>query len=315
MSNAAAAEQAERQLTVAKPALPAFNLTPQTLAEAMELAKLMAESDLVPKDFHGKPGNVLVAVQMGSEIGLGPMASVQNIAVINGKPGVYGDAGKALLLAAGCLIEEADIEEIRKTGIARCRITRPNGVPTERTFSVEDAKTAQLWGKQGPWSTMPYRQMAWRAFWFAARDGAADILKGLGGGEELRDIEPRNITPEAERPSSTVPPRKSERLTLQPATTTEGTKVEETAAQDKPAETNGSPEASAQKPTAGGDPDFKLVTKLLKLMPDYNRKHGNGAATALMEKTYEVDQASKLRPDEAAEFLAILEKDLGRSAS
>lgn len=171
-----------------------FTLAPQNLTEAMEFAKMMADSDLVPKAFKGKPGDVLIAVQMGGEVGLQPMASIQNIAVINGKPGIYGDAGKAILLANGCIIEENDIEIIKKSGRAKCKITRPGRPPVERTYSIENAKTAGLWNKEGPWRTNPERQMAWRAFWFAARDAAADLLKGLGGAEELADYE-KEINP------------------------------------------------------------------------------------------------------------------------
>jgi hypothetical protein len=173
----------------------AFSLVPKNLDQAMELAKLIADSDLAPKDYKGKPGNVLIAVQMGQEVGLPPMSAIQNIAVINGKPGLYGDVGKAILLAAGFIIEEDDVEIIKKTGMGRCRITRPGHPPVERTFSRESAKTAGLAGKQGPWSQYPERQMAWRAFWFAARDAAADVLKGLTGAEELRDVEMKDITP------------------------------------------------------------------------------------------------------------------------
>jgi hypothetical protein len=72
--------------------------------------------------------------------------------------------------------------------VARCTITSPRGHKTVRSFTIEDAKQAKLWGKDGPWSTYPYRQMSWRAFWFAARDSAADVLKGLQGVEELRDM-------------------------------------------------------------------------------------------------------------------------------
>ena len=167
-----------------------FSLAPQNMTEAMEMAKLMADSDLMPKDYKGKPANVLVAVQMGSEIGLGPMASVQNIAVMNGKPSLYGDAGKALLLSQGCIIEEDDIAVVKTHGRGRCKITRPGRPPVERTFSLENAKTAGLLGKEGPWRTYPERQLAWRAFWYAARDAAADILRGLSGAEEIRDIQP-----------------------------------------------------------------------------------------------------------------------------
>lgn len=170
-----------------------FSLNPASLKEAIELSELMAKSDLVPKDYKGKPGNILVAVQMGAEIGLPAMQSIQNIAVINGKPSIYGDLGKALLLAAGCDIDEDDIEKIKKNGKARCKITRPGRTPVERTYSIENAKTAKLWGKEGPWTTNPERQMAWRAFWFAARDAAADFLKGLGGAEELMDIPAKDM--------------------------------------------------------------------------------------------------------------------------
>lgn len=165
-----------------------FSIVPQNLNEALQLAEMMAASELVPKAFRNKAADVFVAMQMGGEIGLSPMAAIQNIGVINGKPGLYGDAGKALLLAAGCIIEEDDTAIVQQNSRARCKITRRGRPPVERTFSVEDAKTAGLWNKEGPWRQYPHRQMAWRAFWFAARDAAADILKGLGGLEELADI-------------------------------------------------------------------------------------------------------------------------------
>jgi hypothetical protein len=172
-----------------------FSLVPKDLTEAMKLAELIANSDLAPKDFKGKTGNVLIAVQMGAEVGLSPMAAIQSIAVINGKPSLYGDVGKAILLSNGFVIEEWDTEKIKQAGYARCRITRPGHPPCERTFSIEDARTAGLWEKSGPWSTYPERQMAWRAFWFAARDIGSDVLKGLSGAEEVADLPPKDITP------------------------------------------------------------------------------------------------------------------------
>lgn len=181
-----------------------FSLVPKTMDEAFKLAEMMANSDFVPKAYQGKPGNVLVAVQMGQEVGLKPMAAVQNIAVINGKPGLYGDSGKAILLSNGCQIDEDDVEVIKKTGMGRCKITRPGHPPCERTFSIASAKTARLWGKDGPWTQYPERQMAWRAFWFAARDIASDLLKGLDGAEALVDMPvEREINPFPARQTGT----------------------------------------------------------------------------------------------------------------
>ena len=67
-----------------------FSLTPSSLKEAMEYAQIIANSTMVPKNYQGKPGDILVAVQMGAELGLKPIQALQNIAVINGRPSVYG---------------------------------------------------------------------------------------------------------------------------------------------------------------------------------------------------------------------------------
>jgi hypothetical protein len=165
-----------------------FDLSPQTFEQALTFSEYLAASDMVPKAYRGKPGDCLIAMQWGYEVGLKPLQALQSIATINGKPGVFGDAGKAILLAAGCIIEEDDGEIVKTKQRGRCKITRPGRPPVERTFSLEDAKTAGLWGKEGPWRTYPWRQMAWRAFWFAARDAASDLLRGLPGVEEVVDM-------------------------------------------------------------------------------------------------------------------------------
>lgn len=77
----------------------AFNLAPRNFDEAWRLAEILADSELVPKDFRSKPGNVLVAIQWGNEIGLGALQAVQNIAVINGRPSLWGDAVLELVTA------------------------------------------------------------------------------------------------------------------------------------------------------------------------------------------------------------------------
>ena len=39
-----------------------FDLSPQTFEQALTFAGYLADSDLVPKDFKGKPGNCLIAM-------------------------------------------------------------------------------------------------------------------------------------------------------------------------------------------------------------------------------------------------------------
>jgi hypothetical protein len=175
---------------------------PSSLGEAMELAKLIADSDFAPKDYKGKPGNVVIAIQMGHDIGLKPMQALQNIAVVNGRPSIYGDALPALIMASGNM--ERFHETLEGTGDARVAvcIVKRKGMPDEirRTFSVADAKKAGLWTKAGVWQNYPDRMLTMRARSWAFRDGFADSLMGLSVAEEAIDIPPSvsvmDVTPE-----------------------------------------------------------------------------------------------------------------------
>lgn len=164
-----------------------FDLTPTNLAEAMEYSKIIASSDMVPKTYLNKPGNVLVAVQMGAELGLKPLQALQGIAVVNGNPTIWGDAMWALVLSHP---EYEDSKEDKTDLKCTIWLKRRNRSPVTVTFSMEDAKKAGLAGKQGPWQTAPKRMMQLRARAFAARDLFADALKGIKTTEEVRDYKP-----------------------------------------------------------------------------------------------------------------------------
>ena len=172
-------------------------LEPTNLKEAQEFATTLSKSGLVPKDFQGKPANILVAVQWGYEIGLAPMQALQNIAVINGRPSLWGDSLLALVKQhknfAGC-------REWMEGKIAFCEIKRTlNNGEMEATlaqFSEADAQKAGLLNKQGPWRQYPKRMMQLRARGFAIRDAFPDAIKGLITAEEAMDYPPeKDITP------------------------------------------------------------------------------------------------------------------------
>lgn len=174
-------------------------LTPTSLQEAMQIADLLAGSDIVPKDYQRKPGNILVAMQWGAEIGLQPLQAMQNIAVINGRPSIWGDAMLALVRSSGLL--DFIREELSEDGTkAICTVKRKGEEPTVSEFSMEDAKKAGLSGKQGPWTQYPKRMMKLRARSYALRDVFPDVLKGMAIAEEEKDkeidITPATVTPE-----------------------------------------------------------------------------------------------------------------------
>jgi hypothetical protein len=163
-----------------------INLSPTNMSDAIRFSEMLANSTMVPKDFIGKPGNIMVAIIMGYEVGLQPMQAIQNIAVINGRPSIWGDAMLGLIQShPECedVIEEFD----EKTWVAVCTIKRRGRTPTVRQFTQEDAKRAKLWGKTGPWIEYPQRMIRLRARSWACRDSFPDALRGLRCAEEERD--------------------------------------------------------------------------------------------------------------------------------
>jgi hypothetical protein len=161
-------------------------IVPQTIEEVFRLATAIAKSGMAPRDM-GSPEKLTVAILHGLEIGIPPMMAINKIAVVNGRPTLWGDAVPALLLSKGFRIRE-EMETGPSGRTAICSVIRPNGERIERTFSEADAKTAGLWGKQGPWKQYPDRMLQMRARGLAARDGAADVLSGIYLAEEAQDI-------------------------------------------------------------------------------------------------------------------------------
>jgi hypothetical protein len=164
-----------------------MKLQPTSLNEAMAFAKILSTSALVPKSYQGKPADILVAMQMGDELGLPPMTALRGIAVINGRASLYGDIVIALIKNHPDFVDMIETESADKTDYT-CEIHRKGCSPVTSTFSIDDAKRAKLWGKEGPWTQYPQRMLKWRARSWACRDAFPDALGGLTTVEENLDI-------------------------------------------------------------------------------------------------------------------------------
>jgi hypothetical protein len=228
----APAEQAVRQdntqkqarLPVAAGAFPRA-IVPTNMDEAWRVATLLVRSGLAPRDVN-TPERAMVAIMTGLELGLPPMTAIQRIAVINGRPCIWGDAVPAVAQRTGLLV--AWDEGINGEGddmYAYCRVTRrvdsESTITRSSTFSVVDAKKAGLWstdakvtrkGRNGesytkdndsPWYRFPKRMLQMRAR-VAFRDLFADAMCGLYIAEEMAgrdsDAEMRDVTPRIHNP-------------------------------------------------------------------------------------------------------------------
>lgn len=171
------------------------------------VAEKLSKTQMVPKNYIGKPMDIMVAIEMGMALGLSMLQSLQDIAVINGKPTMYGDGMLAVVQghpAYEWIKEEFMVDNGKIIG-AQCTVKRRNHEPHTVQFTIEDAKTAKLWMRKGasghdtPWVTNPNRMLQMRARGFALRDMFSDALRGIKSVEEVQDY--IDVTPSS-RPSA-----------------------------------------------------------------------------------------------------------------
>jgi len=179
-----------------------------TLDDVRHFAAAIMSSSFCPDAYRGKPKDALVAILAGRAVGLTPIQSLNGIAVVRGKPSMWGDARAAVVLA-GCQVEyvrewfELDGKTVNPSGMYPALNEFPEGLtacwsskrkdaseptPVVR-FSVGDAKLAGLWGKAGTWSSYPLRMLHMRARAFGERDYYADALHGIGQLEEEMEVD------------------------------------------------------------------------------------------------------------------------------
>lgn len=169
---------------------------PDSIESLWRLCNIVHSSGIGPKSLATET-QLVVAALYGRELGMTFMQSLQSIAVIEGKPALYGDAAMSLVRSSGvCEYVHESIEGDGDSMKAVCVSKRkdcPQPVRTE--FSVADAKAAKLWGKRTkngydtPWVTYPKRMLQMRARGYNLRDNFADKLSGIRTVEELQDIE------------------------------------------------------------------------------------------------------------------------------
>jgi hypothetical protein len=198
-------------------ALTDSGFTLSNIDDAYRFAGWTIKAGFAPKGIDS-PEAVVVCWQYGKELGISYMSALQNIAVINGRPSIWGDLALGLILSSGLCEEyrkwyevggkklvdsegharDARADETKEVSCTAFFLTKRRGFkePTVRSFSISDAKEAGLLGKQGPWSQYTSRQLGWRARGFALRDVYPDVLKGLHIAEESEDMPPmKDVTP------------------------------------------------------------------------------------------------------------------------
>jgi hypothetical protein len=161
-----------------------------TLDGSVRFAQLLADADLLPRQFVGKPANVLYAVEYGRTLGITPVAAITGIHVIEGKPSASSGLIGALVRQAG---HKLRVKSDGKSW-ATAQIVRADDpdFTYECTWDLERAAQASLceikngkpWardrnGKPTAWEKYTAAMLKARAITEVARDACEDVLFGL----------------------------------------------------------------------------------------------------------------------------------------
>ena len=179
-------------------------ITIRDMETLWKTAAHISRSSFAPKEMRGKQDEVYAALLTGMELGLGPMAAMRHISIIDGKPSLSAAMQLALLRRAGHRIE------VVESTAERCAIvgSGPDLMRLEVEYTIEEAKLAGLLGKTN-WKNYP-KDMLWaRCASRYARRADAGATLGLYSPADWDTRDTVVLTPE-EYAQVTVEPAQAE---------------------------------------------------------------------------------------------------------
>ncbi|MGV3159837.1 hypothetical protein ACEE23_01880 [Corynebacterium sp. 32222D000AT] len=161
----------------------------QAMGNAMKIAEAMCSTAMVPKQFQGKPADGAAAILYGAELGLNAIQSLQQIMVINGKPGIETRTAVALLKNQGYEIRtvESSDESVTVEGVG------PRGEHEVSTWDMKRATTAG-YTSNSLYKKIPAQMLYSKAAMEVARKIAPHVLSGIGYSTEELRLDAVNMT-------------------------------------------------------------------------------------------------------------------------
>ena len=157
---------------------------------AHKLAVALCKTTFVPETMQNKDGDAAAAILMGDELGFSPLASLNSIYIIKGKPALYGRAMVALLQSQGHEIwtEESSPSKV----IVKGRRKGSDHIETS-TWDIARATTAG-YTSNSKYKTNPQEMLYAKAASEIARKIGADVLLGIPYSVEELELEDSTTT-------------------------------------------------------------------------------------------------------------------------
>ena len=161
---------------------------------AYQMAKGLSQSTLVPQQFQNNPANCLIALEQSNRLNISPMAVMQNLYIVQGKPSFSSSFIIGLINASGKYDMELQFDEEEKDGkpYACTCWTEKDGRKVAGIKITMDMAEKEGWSKKNgsKWVTIPQVMLRYRAASFFARMNCPELSIGLYSKEELDDFTP-----------------------------------------------------------------------------------------------------------------------------
>lgn len=173
----------------------------EVMKEALRFSEIMAQSDIIPTHYRGKPANVFIAMQTAFRTNLDPMQVMQNTFIVSGKLGMSSTFAISLANSSGLFeggiryrIEGVD-DDLKVTAYANLK---KSGAEISYTISMREAQ-AENWTKNPKYRTLPELMLRYRSATLLIRTHVPEVINGMHMVEEIEDIQiAKNITPKTE---------------------------------------------------------------------------------------------------------------------
>jgi hypothetical protein len=164
--------------------IPSVWPTPREWEAMRAMAATISHTPFVPSAFRGKPDDILAAILTGRELGLGPMHSLKQISIIEGRPALSAELMLAKLREGGVVLLASESTPERAYIHAR---RGQEEMEVEWTFA--QAQQAGLVGKPS-WKRYPEDMLWARAVGRLSRRLGPDLVGGFSyAAEEVADFE------------------------------------------------------------------------------------------------------------------------------
>lgn len=168
-----------------EPAAAALPAWVGMLEPVWQLSKRLERAgEFLPESFANRPEAIMAAILTGLEVGQGPLWSLRSIFVVNGRPGMYAEAQRALVLGAGHELWPVEQSGERVTMAGRRRGSEHT---VQVTWTLAEATKARLTTRNAAWQSYPRQMLTARATAELCRLLFADVIGGIAAAEELAD--------------------------------------------------------------------------------------------------------------------------------